>query len=90
MRPLRQKKDDNNKNVVQPASGSFHPRTSMGILGGNPLIQMYGLGGIFQGGYNNYMVAEASEEYTLDYLEAAYEYSGQEANVPHVVHIWRV
>ena len=44
---------------VKPASGSRHPRTFVGILGGYPSIQISILGIIFQDEYNNYMVAEA-------------------------------
>ena len=35
------------------------------------------LGGIFQGGDNNSMVAEAPEEYALAFSEAPYEYPRQ-------------
>ena len=49
------------KAIVQPASGNHNPRKFIGMLGGNPSIQMAGLGSIFQAPDNNYMVAEALE-----------------------------
>ena len=48
---------------VKPASGIRHPRKFMGMLSGNLSLKMAGLGSSFQAGYNNYMVAEALEEY---------------------------
>ena len=47
------------KVVVQPMSGSRHPRTFVVVIGVNPLIKMAGLGRIFQYEENNSMVAEA-------------------------------
>ena len=49
------------KAAVQPASGSHNPGKFIGMLGGNPSIQMDGLGSRFQAPDNNYMVAEALE-----------------------------
>ena len=46
------------KVAVQPAIRSRYNRTFMGILGGDPSIQMYGLCSSFHGGYNNAMVSE--------------------------------
>ena len=49
------------KQLLQPASGSRHPRTFMGMLGGDPSEKMAGLVSSFQSKESNYMVAEAME-----------------------------
>ena len=47
------------KATVQPASIGRYPSTSIGILVGNPSIQMYILGGRFQFGDKSSMMSEA-------------------------------
>ena len=47
--------------AVKLESGRRHPRKFMGMLGGNPLIQMDGFCGSFQSGENKSMVAESME-----------------------------
>ena len=37
----------------------------MGMPGGNPSIKMVGMVSRFQYGYNNFMLAEAQEEYLI-------------------------
>ena len=64
------------KVLVQPGSGSHHPKTFIGTLEGNPSTQMYELGSSFQSDEINSMVAESIEEYALASAEAAYEDSG--------------
>ena len=54
-----EKKIRKKKVAVQPASGSRHPKTFIGMLGVNPITQMVGLGSIFQYEESSYMVAEA-------------------------------
>ena len=49
----------------------------MGILGGNPSIKMSVLVSIFQAPDNNYMVAEALEEYASDSEDSAYKDPGK-------------
>ena len=49
----------------------------MGMLGVNPYIQMDGLVSSFKYEENNFMVAEALEEYVLASMEAAYGYPGE-------------
>ena len=44
------------KVVVQPVNGSRYHSTFMGMLGGNPSIQMSGLGSRFQSKEDNTMV----------------------------------
>ena len=57
--------------TVQPERGIRHTRTFMGMLGGNTLINMYGLGSIFQAVDNKYMLVEELEEYVLASVESA-------------------
>ena len=61
------------KSSVKPESGSFHPRTFMGVLGGSPSIQIAVLVSIFQYEYNNSMSVETLGGYLLASSEAAYE-----------------
>ena len=67
------------KSAVQPAIGSRLPKTFMGMLAGNPSIQMAFLVSSFQYEESNSMVAEAMEEYALACIEAACEYPGEQA-----------
>ena len=51
------------KSAVHPEGGSRNPRLFMGIIGRSSSTQMAGLGGSFQYGDSNFMVAESLEEY---------------------------
>ena len=62
--------------MVQPASGSLHPRTYMGMFGRNNSIQLSGLGSIFQYKEKNSMVEESLKEYSLASAEVSYEDPG--------------
>ena len=66
---------------VQPARESHNPSIFMVMIGGNPSIQMAGYGSRFQTPDNNYMLAEALEEYELASEDSAYEDPGQEAPI---------
>ena len=70
---------------VQPASGSRHTKTFMGILSVNPSTKMASLGGSFQSEESNYMAAEAMEEYSLASAEAEYEDPGEHAPMGFIV-----
>ena len=76
-----EKKTRTIKAAVQPATGSCHTKTFMGMLAENPSTQMSGLGSSFQSEENNSMVAEAMEEYELASAEAAYEDPGEQAQM---------
>ena len=62
--------------AVQPDSGSRHPMTFVGILGGNPSIKMAGMVSLFQSEEYNSIRLYALEEYALTSLEAACEDPG--------------
>ena len=49
------------KTAVQPARGSLHPSTFMGILGVNPSIKMDSLGRSFKFEEYKYIMSEAQE-----------------------------
>ena len=51
----------------------------MGVIGGNPSLQMHGLGIIFQSEKYNSMISEALEEYALASAEADYESPGEQS-----------
>ena len=60
-----------NKIALQPAGSIRNPRLLTGILRGGSSIQMAGLGGIFQVEEDNFMLAEAMEEYKIPTTVAA-------------------
>ena len=66
------------KSAVQPASGSHHPKTFVGMLAGNPSTQMADLVSIFRSEEINSTVAEEMEEYALASAEVAYEDLGRQ------------
>ena len=61
---------------MQPGIRSRHRRTFVGMIQGNPSIQISILGSSFQYEGNKYMVVEAIEEYALASEEVAYGDSG--------------
>ena len=61
------------KLAMQSSIGSRHPKTSMGMLAGNPSTKMAGIISSFQSKESNSMVAEVMAEYVLASTEAAYE-----------------
>ena len=69
-----EKKTRTIKSTVQPGGDIRHPRTLMGILGVNTSIKMSGLVIRFQYEENDSMLAETLGEYSLESMEAAYEY----------------
>ena len=69
------------KSAVQPAGGSLHHRTFMGIHRGSLSIETHGLSSSFQYEEKNSMAAEILEEYELAYTEAVYENTGEQASM---------
>ena len=61
------------KASVQPASGSCHTKTFMGMIVENPSTQISDLGSSFNSEERNTMIAQAMEEYALASEEEAYE-----------------
>ena len=56
-----EKKSRTKKITLEPTSGSHHPRTFIGILGGSPSIKMAGLGSNFPYEENKSMAVETLE-----------------------------